>query len=89
MLVKAHPFEVALQDELVDLLSGRGLRKPCLTEIVEETIYRVAHSVNVFLPLSALPTLQGIRFEKGFNISGANVLAGSIFFAAQMTVQAG
>jgi hypothetical protein len=69
VLGMAHPWEIAAQKGLIDLLLGQGIQKPQVAKIGEETIDRVAHPTEVFFPNSPVPAPQRVSPEKALNFS--------------------
>jgi hypothetical protein len=69
VLVTAHPLEIGVQKGLIDLLLRQGIQTPRPPKIVEETIYRVAHTTEVFFQRSSVPAPQSVSLEKTLNFS--------------------
>jgi hypothetical protein len=89
VLVMAHPFEIAVQQGVIDLLLRQGIQKPRVPKVGEETIDRVAHPTEVFFPHPSVPAPQRVGPEKALHFSQTDGLVDPTPRAAQMLVKVG
>jgi hypothetical protein len=67
VLVTAHPLEIGVQKGLIDLRAPQRIQTPRLPKIMEETIYRVAHSTEVSFKGSLVRALQRVSLEEALD----------------------